>query len=1053
MVKRFLSILLTSMVVLAPAAFGQQGATITGKVTDETGEPLVGANVIISELDAGSSTDIEGNYRFTIPAARVKGQEVEISARFIGYRESKETIVLQAGSIVKDFTLAEDVLNMEAIVVTGVIDETPREKLSFTVAQVGQEQLEQVPATNAVANLQGKVAGVRIVSGSGTPGTGLSVNLRASTSITKSSSPLFIVDGVILGSNQVDIDALDIQSIEVVKGAAASSLYGSRAQNGVIQITTNRGSSNALNQTRVRVRSEYGFNQLAKKVKLSQSHEFLVNENGDWVDADGNIVDRIDRVLDPDGFQDNQFKGPLYDNMELFFDPGDFNINLVSLTHNSQKTNFLASMGNVKESGVIAGLEGYRRQNVRVNLDHNLAKGLDISFSGYYSTSRRDDPDGDNPNPFFGLMFINPDADLLRPNADGQPYIIQPDPNTLEENPLYATHTADIKLFRQRFLGSFNARWAPTTNFNVEANFSYDRSDRNRKDYYKKGYLTIDNPTLSSGRIIRNNAVQNAINANIDISYNKQFGDLTSRTKARYLYESQKYDFFSVRGDKLKVQDVISLDNVEGDKFVSSTFTTLRAIGYYLTSQVDYKDRYIADFLIRRDGSSLFGPNQRWQNYYRFSAAYRLSEEDFWNFDAVNEFKLRYSIGTAGNRPGFYDQYETYSVSAGTVSKGRLGNADLRPELQTEQEYGLDFALYDRVSVELTYAKSNIEDLILYVPLAGYYGFSSQALNAASMETNTFEATVNASLYRTRDMNLSMAFVFDRTRQTITEFNRPAYRTGPGGAFYNRSNENFGAMYGRKWLTSKDELKEHLEGAWANFSDYFDVNDDGYLVPVGQGNSWRDGMWGTTVDIDTDGDGVADTSLPWGMPFYMLAKDENGMLSDFQRIGNTIPDFNFGISTTLRWKGFNAYILFDAQIGGDIYNQTRQWAYRELRHGDVDQAGKPQERKKTVDYYNTLYNTNSVNSAFVEDGTYLKLRELNLSYAVNKSTLVNLFGGYFGGIFNKATFGVIGRNLLTFTNYSGFDPEVGQGDATIRRFDGFGYPNFRTYTGYIEFEF
>jgi TonB-linked SusC/RagA family outer membrane protein len=1040
---------------LAPVlAFGQS-ANFSGKVVDEAGDPIAGASVVIQSLSLGSATDVDGNYSFRVPANSVNGQTVKVVAKFIGYRSQSHLVQVTAGIVTQDFTLAEDVLKMEAIVVTGVAEETPREKLSFSVGQVSKETLEQAPSTQgAVAGLQGKVAGVRIVSGNGAPGSGVSVNLRASTSIRESSQPLYIVDGVILSADQVDIDALDIESIEVVKGAAASSLYGSRAQNGVVQIRTNRGSNNALNQTRVKIRSEIGQNQLSSNVELSKSHEFLVDAEGNWIDATGAAVDRLDRVLDSTGFQDNKFKGPLYDNIDLFFDPGTFYSNNVTLTHNSARTNFMTSMGNNKQGGIIVGLDGYERKNMRLNLDHSINDRFKIQFTGYYSRSTSDDlTDGDNPNPFFGLMFINPDANLLAKNEDGTPFIIQPDPNTLEENPLYATHNADIKIDRQRFLGGLNARYDFNDYFNIEGNVSYDRSDRNRSEHYIKGYKSIDANTLNDGRLYRNNLVDQAFNSSITATFNRQFGDLSTLTKAQYLYEDSDFAFFEVQGNKLKIEGITDLDNVEGEKFIGSRSAEIRALGYFFTTRVDYKDRYIADFLFRRDGSSLFGSENRWNNYTRFSAAYRLGQEEFWPFEDVNEFKFRISVGQAGNRPRFVAQYQTYSLNDGNVSKATLGNDKLKPELQTEVEFGLDFTVFDRISAELTLANSTIEEALLDVPKAGYVGFPRRWENAASLETTTFEATLNGVVLRTNEMSLDVGLIMDKTTQEIKEFNQPAYRTGPGGAFYYRDNEDFGAMYGRLFMSSKGQLDTHQDGLFAGFKDYFDVNDDGYLVAVGQGNSWKDGvgkeLWGTSVDIDTDGDGTPDAALPWGMPFYLLTTESG----DFHKIGNTIPDFNLGFNTSFRWKGFSAFALIHAQFGGDIYNNTRQWSYRELRHGDVDQAGKADSEKKPVDYYNALYNTNSVNSAFVEDGSYVKLRELNLSYTFDKGFFQNLLGGSAFNLFNSMKLGFIGRNLLTFTDYSGFDPEVGQGDATIRAFDGFRYPNFRTFTGFVEFEF
>jgi TonB-linked SusC/RagA family outer membrane protein len=1045
-------VLLSVLVITAPALlFAQDVAIITGKVTDSAGEPLAGANVFIELTNLGAATDEAGKFSFSVPARFVQGQEVKITARFIGFRSHTEKVVLKPGTIQVNFELAEDVLDMEAIVVTGVLGEMPKEKLAFTVSRVETEAIQMVPAVNAMSSLKGKVAGVKVIQGQGQPGTGVSVRLRGATSINTSGrtgEPLFVVDGVILAANQVDIDALDIESIELVKGAAAASLYGSRAANGVVQIRTRRGNTLGLNQTRFTIRNEIGFNSLPLKEVQSKSHQYKINENGEFIDDDGNVVDFGDAVLDDDAgyaFQDNPFPPPLYDHMDLFFDPGTTIRNYIALSHNSRSTNYRLSFGNLREPGVVTGMEGYTRRNVRLNFDHNIRPGIDLSFTGYFSSSKRDQAQS-AINPFFGLMFLNPTANLLAPNDDGTPYKIQPDPRTLEENPLYAINTAEIERRRQRIQSSVTLRYAPLNWLDIEGNFSFDRSDRNDSDYYPKGYKTIDATTLNQGRYQKANAFDEAMNANVTATVTRTFGGLTTRSQLRYLVEDWKSNSTFVRGDKLTVGDVRDLGVVEGEKVINSSLQRIRSSAYYWITAIDYRDKYIGDFQVQRYGSSLFGPDARWNTYYRVSGAWRLSLEPWWFTDKINEFKLRFSYGTGGGRPSFAAQYETYSVSSGVVSPANLGNKNLKPEFAIERELGVNMAFLDRFGLEFVYAKSTVKDQILLVPLAGYFGFSNRWENAGTLESSTIEANLQASLKRSRDVSWSLNFVFDRTRQKITEFGPPAYRFGPQNAFYNREGEVFGSMYGRLWMTNKGQLDDYMGGVHANSKDQFDVNDDGLLVPVGSGNTFKDGvsknLWGTKIEID----GV---TYNWGHPIGFVDAEGNS----FVKIGEVLPDFNLGFSSTFKWKGFTAYFLLDAEIGGTIYNNTRQWAYRELRHKDVDQFGKPEELKKPITYYAQLYDVNAVNSWFAEDGTYMKLRELNLSYTFNRSQLANLFGGVFGGVLNRLTLGVIGRNLLTFTNYTGFDPEVGQGDATLFRYDGFRYPNYRTITAVFEIEF
>ncbi|HMB91063.1 MAG TPA: SusC/RagA family TonB-linked outer membrane protein, partial [Rhodothermales bacterium] len=808
--------------MLLPGIALAQDTVIQGTVTDASGEALIGANVVIEQLVLGGSTDLNGRYSFSVDPSHV-GQTYTLTAKFVGYTSQSRAVTLTAGTMTQNFTLAEDVLQLEEMVVTGVTSETPQKKLAFTVDKLDTKNLELAPGANPIESMQGKVAGASVVSNSGQPGDGTSVRLRGSTSISGSSSPLYIVDGVILGSSQVDIDALDIESMEIVKGAAASSLYGARAQNRVIQITTKRGGSVPYNQTRITIRNEYGINQLPTDFVANNAHDLKIDGSGNFLDADGNVNSCAtclsngygpgtvtNSVLGGVSFYDNPYSasGTLTNNFEEFFDPGNTYTNYISVSQNSAKTNFHASFTNLDQQGVVLGLQGYNRKSFRMNLDHRVTSKLNFSATAFYSQSERDVPRSSGFNPFFGLMFTNPLASLSARDENGNLFV-QADPLSVEENPLYVIENVDTQDDRSRVLGNLRARYSATSWLDVEGNFSYDRADGDFTRFADRGTDSIDPSTFNDGQIVRNNSIEQAINADVTASFRKTFGALTARSQLKYQAESVDEEFEFVTGNTITAVGIPDLSNVNGDKVVSSTNRIIRSDGFYGTVGGDYADKYIADFLIRRDGSSLFGAEERWQTYYRVSGAWRLSEENFWplkNF--MEEFKVRYSLGTAGGRPQFDAQYETFSLSNGQISKGTLGNAFLKPELQTEQEFGIDMGLLDRFSASVVYAKAKVEDQLLLVPLPGFFGFESQWQNAGTLESNTLEATLDASILRGRNMTLDMGFVFDRTRQEITEFNANAFRGGPTSAFYFRGGEILGAMYGEKWLTDTGELAD-----------------------------------------------------------------------------------------------------------------------------------------------------------------------------------------------------------------------------------------------------
>jgi hypothetical protein len=335
----------------------------------------------------------------------------------------------------------------------------------------------------------------------------------------------------------------------------------------------------------------------------------------------------------------------------------------------------------------------------------------------------------------------------------------------------------------------------------------------------------------------------------------------------------------------------------------------------------------------------------------------------------------------------------------------------------------------------LVYARNKTTDQLIQVPLPAVFGYNTQWQNAGTVESNTIEATLETMLVQRPDFQWSINVVADRTRSDITEFNRGCFGTTP----YYCAGERIGTIRGYRFLNGPGELP----GAVAGQASEFQVNDDGLLVWVGPGNSFRDGvtknLWGTTTTID----GV---TYKWGQP--ILERDEAKVAKQVV-IGDVNPDFNLGIGQNLQWRGFSLYALFDAKFGGDLYNNTRQWAYRDYNHADYDQANKAEELRKPVGYYQDLYFTNSITNWYIEDGTFVKFRELSAQYSFNRNQLQSLFGGL--GM-ERLTVGLIGRNLLTWSDYSGFDPEVGN-LFDFDGFDGFGYPNFRTFTAKIDVVF
>ena len=1053
---------------------------VSGSVTDAgTGDKLVGANVLVEGTEAGTSTDIDGNYSLTVPAGL---SSAKITARYIGYRQATVTVT---ASGTNDFALEEDVLKMDAVMVTGVAGELTKTKTTFSIDKIDSEVLQQAPATTVESMVRGKSAGVKVVKATGEPGYAASVQLRGATSINasgRSQSPLYIVDGIIIdpsvsGSPMGDINPDDVESIEIIKGASGASEYGARAANGVIAVRTKRGSEVGLGQTRFNFKTEYGYNQLNGSIGTNGSHHYEMDSATQYFidSATGEPYDPRDATKTPKPkalnddfgtagiyFSDQSFVWnatgdptvgspsrlpdnggrPGFDHTKRFYADGNYTRNNFSMQRNAQNFNVYVGVSNMGEDGVFGNfIDGFERNTFRLNADVDLPYDIKLGFSSLLSKSVKQEV---NAASFFDITFFPWDVDILAKDENGE-YYIRPSPkNVTEANPVYQIDMNDRHSTRNRSLLGTTLSWSMTPNLRLGGSLSVDKSNRLWRNYFPKGYKTADpSISLNDGNLTKSTSDEESINGNLGLTYATALGDMDLIAKGAYTYESYEYGWHEGNAYKLAVGDVPQL-GTGSEKTVSSTEQAVNADAFSVGAQVDYLDRYIVDVNFRQDRSSLFGPENRVNNYNRLSFAVRLSEHGFWDpmRGVFNEFKLRFSNGTSGNRPAFSQQYETWSVAGGNISKGALGNKKLKPEMVTETEMGIDFSLMDKVLVEVTQAKTVAKDQLLQVPLAGFYGYGSQWQNAGTLTSDVFELSINASILNTRDMSLSLGFNYDTYDQQITDFNMPAYLTSNGqDVFYMKNNTQYGSFWGTVWSTSTSQLPS---GAQDKASE-FQVNDDGYLVWVGSGNSWQDGitnkLWGTSTSI-------GGATYHWGRPIQY--KDETG--NALHQMGTSVPDFSYSFNGNFRFQGLSVFALFDGQSGGHIYNHTRQWAARDDGSSDNDQYGKSDATKKPTIYYRDFYHVNAPNSWYVEDGTFLKLRELAVKYDL--ASLVDLRGV---GI-NALKLGIVGRNLITWTDYKGYDPEVGRtggqtGSAVNARVDSYTYPNYRTFSFTLDMDF
>jgi hypothetical protein len=488
---------------------------------------------------------------------------------------------------------------------------------------------------------------------------------------------------------------------------------------------------------------------------------------------------------------------------------------------------------------------------------------------------------------------------------------------------------------------------------------------------------------------------------------------------------------------------------------------------------LEYKERYIGDVTYRVDGSSLFGSEERWAPYYRMSMAWRMSDEGWWPWKgAVNDMKVRASVGTAGGRPRFSAQYETFTIgSGGTVTGTALGNKRIKPETTTETEWGFDAELFQKYGLNVTYARDITHDQILPVPPSVSTGFSTQYKNGGTMDNKTWEVALNVPIITTRDLVWTSRISYDRNRSYITALTVPPYFSG--SSFF-AEGERVGTWYGKKWLRSCEELPAQFAAQCGGPGSQYQVNDDGYVVwtggyGLGEGitrNLWQSGLDGC---VNSAGAAIAQLgevnclanggtinnpyAIPiqhWGMPILMRDSTGNTVLN---QLGSGTPDFHVALSQSLTWKRLTLHALVDGVYGLRTRNSQVQWSMGDFNVSVEDQHGKTVETAKPLGYYwratapdhndgvGGLYDTNSANNFSIDKGTFTKLRELAATYSLGP---VRGVGDW--------TIGLSGRNLLVITDFYGWDPEAGGGGGTLNSGaiggdQGTGtYPMMRTFT-------
>jgi TonB-linked SusC/RagA family outer membrane protein len=1105
---KFLVSAFAVLALVAPTLARAQGAVITGRVVSDQGQPLAGANVFVPQLNISVGTNQAGVYTITIPAARVSGQSVTVRARAIGYQPSTATpITLSASAQTVNFSLAKDLTELSAVVVTGVTKATEQIKLPFTVSRLDSSQMP-VSGSSPIAQLQGKIPGATIVAESGRPGTAPSIVLRGPVSLNaegRTQEPLYLLDGVPLQGSLPDINSSDIENVEVVKGAAAASLYGARAGAGVINITTKSG-KNAQPGVKVGARTEIGSSDLERRFPLAVSTDLVLDPSGKlfcttevvggsacgrYINWDTE-VQRINNSGEDFSLSPQQFMGdlgfasaPTYDQMTGTFmatpwpllrdpvgqltTPATYANSSLDVRAKVNDTGVYASLGNLTQQGAVQFEGGFLRNSARVNVDQRWGDRFSANINSYYSQTIDHGANLEGGGPFFSITRAPWMADLLARDNLGR-IVVRHNPlsNASQNyNPLYDTQYNRRTDRGTRFVGGSSIRYTPLDWLNLDGNFGYDRSTGEYTQLRDRGWrTTTPDPTTSSG-FIGNGSVDNEqYTTSLSAAASKTFGDLNATFTTRYAYGDQTLRGQDLSGIGLVVAGLQTANAATENFGIGSYVQQIRDMGFFFGTDFDFKDRYELSGLIRRDGSSLFGSGNRWATFGRVASAWIVSREPWWPApSALSLFKLRASQGTTGQRPNFSAQYETYTIgTGGTLNPNQLGNRLLRPEINKELELGTDMEFFSRIGLNISHSKAVIDHQILPVTASSASGFSSVWLNAGELTNRTWEGTLSVPIINRGELNWTSRLIYDRTTSVITRLDVPQFTGDISAAntftvFKFRRGETVGTLYGSSFVTSCSQLPTGFSSQCSmNSTDAtaaYRPNNQGFIVWVGAGNQLTEGvtknLWRAQQPLGT---GPWGDRTNWGNPITL--RDSTGAIANVP-LGNGFPKYHWGLSQTVDWKRINVYGLLDAARGQKLFNVQYAWSHGDLTSGDVDQAGKTVETAKPVGYYwrqgastsptsgstagvGGLYDVLRPNSFNVEDASYVKLREVSVSYRV----------GAVGGNGDWKV-GFVGRNLKTWTKFHGFDPEGGTSSgplnsAALSGVSSYNYPKMRTYT-------
>jgi TonB-linked SusC/RagA family outer membrane protein len=1093
--------LTTAVALLLPWSVGaQQAATVTGRVTSD-GVPVPSVTVSIPELGLGTLTNEAGRYTILIPGARVQGQSVGMMARRVGYRPQTVRVTIVAGPVTQDFDLVANPLQLGEVVITGAGTATEVEKLGNVRNAVSAELIVKANEPNIVQALAGKAPNVLVQQSAGDPGAGSSIRIRGVRTLNGSVEPLFIVDGVPVDNSSIsttnfnvldaggvnlagqdnggqlegtstpnrvsDINPNDIENVEILKGAAAAAIYGARAANGVVIITTKRGRAG---QTRYQLNSSYSFDEMTRIYPLQRT----------W--GQGLFGDD---PLPCEGFKANCLRswgprvtGPTYDHATEAFRTGHISDNTFSVSGGNERTTFFLSTGFNRHEGVMVGPNNwYNRATVRLSATHRLLDDLNVGGNFSYTDARgRLTQRGNNTNGLLLGLFRTP------PNFNNKPWLVDgshrsynlqtPAPGNFAEdrvfnNPFYTLYEELNQTQVGRTFGNISAEYLANSwlRFNYTLGSDY-ATDERLEACPQQCTSGVNGGRITEGRVTTHQIDHNltatarhTVNANLS-------GSLTLGQNLNY----RSFRTIALVGRTLIAPKPFNIFNTLTRDPPGDYQTEVRGDAYFGQLTVDLFNQLFLTAALRRDGSSTFDKDHRYANFPKASAAWTFT--NLYNPANLLTFgKLRVSYGEAGQEPQPYLTVNTYSQSTftGAISQG-TGNtptqngrgglyyavtkpaATLVPERTKELEGGFDIGfLRDKVDFSATWYDSRTVDVILITPVPPSTGYQFEAKNAGVIDNSGTELSLN-----------------------VRPFTRPDY-AWEIGAGWGRNRSKVISIAGAQFLLTDNAVGP---GPYAQV---------GYPLGVNRGNGWvrchispNDAIPGVDlaqlcagrprgavyIDAPTKPNPSGGAPTLWCAPQPgMPCADDNVRV-----INDPNPKWTGNVRTSFRYKRATISGLLDVKHGGQLINGTRGALYSYGTHRDTEGRAVctgPNNANCTgnehafgePEFYpgpvvgpgagmripigeNWYRSSNLAACPFttyydpcVEDAGYVKLRELSLTYSFTGPWVGRALG------MSSVDLRVSGRNLKTWTDYTGLDPEIGGVGGNISRFNGYDYFN------------